>query len=303
MTLPNFLVIGAGRSGTTSLGRHLAQHPDVYLPAVKAPSHFFCADLGRIEDPATRLVTRNYFVPDAAAYEALFDAADDARAIGEVSPVYLASTAVPERIATRLGEVRLIAILRNPVDRVWARYVARRRDGLERREFAQLVTEERREPLVRDVAFHTYLAAGFVCHFLRPYLELFGRERVRIHLYEDFARDPAAVLADLFGFLGVDPAVEVEVGVRHNRSGGEIRNGMIRRAWQGTALARAAVRSYVPLRVRDAVFARVSSDLVPVELDPALRSELTALYREEVDRLSSLIERDLTEWQLATRGK
>lgn len=297
MTLPNFLVIGAGRSGTTSLGLYLEQHPEIYVPEVKAPSHFFCQGLERIEDPYIRLVTRNYFVPDADDYEALFDGVRDETAVGEVSPVYLATTQAAPRIASGLPGVRLIAILRNPVDRVYARFVARRRDGLERRsDFAELVREEREQPLILDVAFGTYLAAGFCSHFLQSYFDHFPRERMRIHLYDDFRTDPGAVMTDLFEFLGVDAGFVPDTSERHNQSGGIIDNRLLRQIWTRSALVRSRLRPYVPAHARHAVFSAFTRDLVAQPLDPGLRSELTALYRDDIEKLQELLDRDLAHW-------
>jgi len=297
MTLPNFLVIGAGRSGTTSLHHYLKAHPDVYLPVVKSPSHFFCCDRPPPGDPLVHHVTRNYFVPDPAAYEALFDDVKGQRAIGEVSPVYLATVHAAPRIAARLPGVRLIAILRHPVDRAFARFVGRCRDGLERRaDFAEVVRDERREPLIRDEAFDTYLASGFVSHFLESYLARFSRDRIRIHLFEDFRRDTAGVMADLFAFLAVDPSFAPDTDRQHNRSGGVIANGLLRDLWTRSALLRARLRPFVPQAARDLVFTAVTRRLVPVRLDPTMRAELTALYRDEIERLQTLLDRDLSHW-------
>ena len=297
MSLPNFLVIGAGRAGTTSLHHYLKAHPDVYVPDVKSPSHFYCHGLAPSSDPHIRAVTQNYFVSDPAAYEALFDGVRGQRAIGEVSPVYLATIRAAARIAVRLPDVKLIALMRHPVDRAFARFVGRSRDGLESRtRFADVVRDERRDPLVRDDAAGTYLAGGFISHFVASYLERFPRERIRIHLFEDFQRDPGGIVRDLFEFLDVDPTFVPDMTRRHNQSGGVVRNRLVRRIWTDTALLRARARTYLPVSVRDRVFAMVTRDLIPVRLEPALRAELTELYREDIERLAVLLDRDLSHW-------
>jgi hypothetical protein len=300
--LPNFLVIGAGRSGTTSLHHYLQAHPEVFVPAVKSPSHFYCRDRLQGPDPAMRLVTRNYFVPDRDDYRALFDDVRGERAIGEVSPAYLAAMHPAPRIASELPGVRLVAILRNPVDRAFARFVARSRDGLERRTFREIVDDERRLPLVRDDAAGTYLAAGCVSGFLKAYLDRIPRERIRLYLFEDLQRDARGLLRDLFTFLDVNPAFVPDLEQRHNSSGGLIGNPVLREAWTRTALLRARVRRHIPLRVRDSAFGLVTRNLSAVHLDPEIRRELTALYHDEVEQLASLVGRDLSHWITPLEG-
>lgn len=294
---PNFLVIGAGRSGTTSLHHYLGRHPDVYLPRVKSPSYFYCQGQPASDDPKIRLVTRNFFVHDAASYEALFDGVRDEKAIGEVSPAYLASLAVPPRIAQRLPDVRLIAVLRNPVERVHARFVARLRDGLEDRgELSQIVSEERKQPLIRDDAAGTYLAAGFCSHVLASYFERFDRDKMQVHLFDDLRLDPAGLIADTFDFLEVDSSFPVDTGARHNASGGVIRNRVMREIWTRSALLRARAQPYVPGWIRRSVSSAIKNDLGARPLEGELRADLTALYREEIERLQEMLNRDLTHW-------
>lgn len=297
MTLPTFLVIGAGRSGTTSLDRYLRQHPQVFMSAHKSPSYFFCKDLERVDDPALRLVTANYFVRDSEAYERLFAGARQGQAVGEVSPVYLASTGTARAIADVLPDVRLVAILRNPVERAWARFVARTRDGLERRTLEEIIDDELAEGAVRDVSFGTTIASGFVTHVLRSYLDAFPAEQLQLHLFDDLVADPQAVLRDVFSLVGVDRSAPIDVSERHNASGGTIGNPALRAVWTRSALLRARVRRFVPRSARDATFSIVSRGLVPLRLEPDLRARLVELYRDEVDALGTLLGRDLSHWQ------
>ena len=297
MTLPNFFVIGAGRSGTTSLHHYLGQHPEIFMARVKAPSHFYCQGREQSDDPSIRLVVRNYFVPDAADYEALFDGVRDESAIGEVSPVYLASVDVAPRIAAKVPEARLIAILRNPVDRAWARFVGRRRDGLEPREhFADVVRAELEEPLVRADAAGTYLASGCCHHVLATYLEAFPRGQIHLLLFEDLQEDAQRATKDIFRFLDIDDGFAPDMEERLNVSGGFIRNPLLRAAWTGSALWRARARRYLPAGVRDLAFRTVTRDLIVPSLDPDLRVHLTRVFRDDIEKLQQVLDRDLSAW-------
>ena len=297
MPLPNFLVIGAGRSGTTSVHHYLGQHPDVFLPANKAPSYFYCCDAPPSEDPYQHLVSRNYFVRDFEAYQALFDGVRSERAVGEVSPVYLAATLAAPRIAEVIPEVKLLAIVRDPVERAYARFLGRTRDGLETRtSFTEIIRQEQKEGLIRDDASGTYVASGLVFHFLESYLERFPRESFCVRLFEDLKSDSEGLVSDLFEFLGVDSAFRPSVERRHNPSGGTIRQPLLRYLWTSSGLLRARLRPFLPVGMRDAIFDLLPMERVDRPLDPEIRSELIALFRDDVLKLQDWMDRDLSAW-------
>ena len=296
MTLPNFIVIGAGRSGTTSLHNYLGQHPDVYLCPEKSPNFFVShEEQPEWEGPIARRMAQQW-VRDRAAYEALFDGARDEPAIGEASPVYLQALSAAPTIAELCPDARLVAVLRDPVDRAYAHFLGRRRDGLDARvDFRAVVAEERSRPLPDSVAFGSYLGCGRYHHFLSPYFELFPRERLRVYLYEDLASDAHGLLADLFAFLDVDPTFVPSTEKRHAQTG-VIENPVLRGAWTGSVRVRTALRPYLPAMVRDLgrpVFAR---RLAKERLEPELRAELIEVFRDDIGRLQGLIDRDLGHW-------
>ncbi len=293
---PNFLVIGAGRSGTTSLGRYLGQHPDVFVAPAKAPSYFYCAALERGSGRDGRPAAPRYFVPDRERYEALFAGSRGHAAVGEVSPVYLASPRVAATIAADIPHARLVAVLRDPVARLRARYTARRRDGLERRELAEIVREERARGLPSNDAFGTYVAAGFIGHALRAFYDHFPIEQIHVIRSDDLALDPSDTMARIFAFLRVDPDAAIDVELRYNVSGGIIRGGVRRAVWTRTAPARGALRPHVPPALRDRAFRAFTADLVPLRLDEALLTELEELYREDIALQQQLTGLDLSEW-------
>lgn len=295
--LPNFLLVGAGRSGTTSLHHYLQQHPEIYVPGVKSPSYFYCHRPPVPGDGGHEQITRDYFVCDTFSYESLFDAVQAEKAIGEVSPAYLASMGAIAHIADKLPMARIVIILRNPVDRFYARYVARYRDGLELRGTVEaVIAEEREKPLVRDEAVGTYLSAGFCSHFIEAYMERFSPEQLHVTFFDDLQADAADYMRKLFAFLQVDPDFEPDLSTRRNVSGGYIRNPLLRAVWTQSAPLRRAVRPYVAQGLRDQLFRQVTRNTVPRVLNPATRRELLGIYRPEIEKLQALTGRDLAHW-------
>jgi hypothetical protein len=295
--LPNFLVVGAGRSGTTSLHHYLQQHPEIYVPGVKSPSYFYCHRLPQPKDRVHERVTRDYFVPDTATYESLFDGVQEETAIGEVSPAYLASMRAIAHIADKIPTVKIVIILRNPVERFYARYVARHRDGLEPLETVEaLLEKERKKPFINDEAVGAYLSSGFCSHFIEAYLERFSREQLHLTFFDDLEANAPAYMRKLFEFLEVCPDFEPDLSKRENVSGGSIRNPFLRAIWTKSVMARVAIRPYVPKGLRDFFFRRIMRNIVSQPLDSRTRLELVRIYRSEIEKLQMLTGRDLTHW-------
>lgn len=297
---PDLFVIGAGRAGTTSLHHYLRQHPAIFLPATKAPSYFYCAGDSIASAPARHRETRTHFVCDAEQYARLFATARPDQLLGDVSPAYLASVEVPARIAAVAPSARLVAILRDPAERVRARFEGRRRDGLERRAtLAEIVGAEIDDEPWPDDTGGTYVASGFVSHVLSRYLDHFDRSQILMLTTEDLAADAASVVSEIVSFIGVDPSEPIDTTVAYNRSGGPIANPIIRRLWTGSVGLRTALRPVVPEAWRTAAF-NFAVRSAPAERDEASMSRLRVHFAEEVRRLSTIVDRDLTPW---TRGE
>lgn len=288
---PDFLVIGAGRAGTTSLHRYLARHPDVFLPKTKAPSHWYAVGRPGVHDlPAS-------FVRSETAYRALFADSERAQVCGEVSPVYLAATDVAAKAVERMPDIRVVAILRHPVDRVYARWVARRRDGLEAQStFEALIDAEAATLEQVEDAHATYLAGGIVSPMLHTWFDLIPADRRLVLWFEDFARDTAGVMRTVCDFIGVNPSLDLGTAQAHNASGGRIRNPLLRAAWAGSYPLRRLVRPFMPAVARDAAFRLATRGVSPLPLATPTRARLTALYADEIRALGALTGRDLSAW-------
>lgn len=294
MPLPDFLIIGAGRSGTTTLYEILRQHAQIFMPEVKEPNYFAFADGTLPEGPgaawlrATSLTTR-------ARYEALFANAGDARAIGEASPRYMISAEAAARIHATIPAVRLIAILRHPVERAYANYLAYRRDGVEPAASfeAALADQERRRHA--GWPFGAFVDFGFQHRQLARYDALFPARQLRIYLYDDLLRDAAGLVRDVLGFLEVDASWRPDLAQRHGRTG-VIRNPLLAALWRHSQRARSMLGPCLPHAWRNAAYGWLMRDLVKPEMKPETRAALLRLYRADTLALQERLGRDLSAW-------
>jgi hypothetical protein len=195
MPLPNFLIVGAPKCGTTSLYQYLQQHPDVHMSLLKEPRYFPCFGVS----PEERVVHNR------AEYKQLFDGAKTERAIGEASPNYLHAPEAAERIAAELPDAKIIVSLRNPADRAYSSYLSRVRRSVEKRP-----VEDALQP------GNYFFDASLYSDALARYFAIFDRSRVKVLLFDDFSRDTAAVLRDLCAFLDIAPNVAIDTHARHN---------------------------------------------------------------------------------------
>ncbi len=300
VTLPNFLVIGAGRAGTTSLYNYLRQHPEIYMSPIKETN--FWAYLGeglRDEDLDRHGGTIVFPVRSLQKYEGLFEGIASEKAIGEVSPRYMASKDTAACIADHLPNVKPIAILRDPVERAYSSYLFHRRDGRETRTFETAIDEEE-SGTVSDALRHgqrRYVGLGYYYRRLKPYFELFP-EHTAVFLFDDLRSDPLGLMRDLFRFLQVRPSFVPDMSVRYNVSGiptGRLARTVFRKR---PALIRAkramppAIQNWLDRVIEPARAARL--DAPP--LNPDTRQRLAMRYEEDVGKLAKLIDRDLSGW-------
>ena len=289
MSLPDFLVIGAYKSGSTALHEALQAHPQVFVPAQKGPSFFAFDGVEEPDRPLPPGTVRRW-----EDYQALFDPAPAGSVRGEVSPEYLANPRAAGRIRERVPGARLVAILRNPVERAFSDYLMYVRDGLEpETDFGRaLDAQDERRRAAAPTGY--YVETGFYGRQLRPYFEAFPRERIQVHLFEDFAADPAAVLSGLFDFLGVDPALG-EAPERAVNVSGVPRNALVAAAVRGGR----RLAPLLPAAARRRAKAALARGLDRPALAPEHRRRLVELYREDVAELERLLDRPLDRW-LAT---
>jgi sulfotransferase family protein len=285
MTLPNFIMIGVAKGGTTSVSRYLAQHPQIFMCPIKATNFFGYEDARdwKWHDEGDPPLLRNFPVKTLDEYEAMFAGAKDEIAIGEVSPQYIRCPTAAQRIHERLPKVKLVASLRNPADRAFSGFLMRTRRGESVESFYKELTAQ-----------SSHVKEGFYYRRLKRYLDLFPREQLKIYLFEDFKKDAGKIVAELFAFLGVDTTFTLDTSVRHN-PGAVPRLRLLNRLLYSPTLARIA-RSVLP-GMKGTLKQVRQMNLSPAPKLPAdLRAELVALYREDILKVQDLLDRDLSLW-------
>jgi hypothetical protein len=296
MILPNFLIIGAAKSGTTSLHEYLGQHPQIYMSPLKETNFFaFDGDRPNFGGPDADVFNRDC-VYRMENYVRLFEGRTDEIAAGESSPRYLGAEGAASRIKRCIPDAKLIAILRNPADRAFSAFSMRKRDGWEPcATLDEAIADEPRR-IEERWGSGIYLRHGFYAKLLQPYFEHFGRDQIRVYLYDDLVAAPDLLLENLFGFLGVDRRFRPITARKLNVSG-VIRNPVMRMIWTRTHPLQKTIRPFLPKSARAAV-SRFFTGLekVRVPFPPEQRERLVDHYREDIRQLQGLIGRDLSAW-------
>jgi hypothetical protein len=305
--MPNFLIIGASKGGTTSLNFVLAQHPEIYMCPVKEAGFFWAyptlqsGQAIHLQGPGADKL-RGRLVADLDKYQALFENAARRgtgsapyKAFGESSVRYLTHPHAPHCIHQFIPNARLLISLRQPADRAYSAFMHNLRDGLEpSHNFADALAQER-QGLRDDWIFCRYLDRGLYAQALKRYFEFFDRSQFHISFLEDLKADPAGLYRRIFRFLEVDQAFQPDTSGAHNASG-IIRNPLLRALWTRSNRLRSAIRPLLDSRVRHAAFEWVIRDLEKPAFSPELRADLTEYYRTDIEQLQDLLQYDLSHW-------
>ncbi len=222
-SLPDYLILGTQKGGTTSVYEYLNRHPQI-VPNQKREVHFF--DLAWQKDLQEY---RRYF-PLRRQMRIRAETLGKPALTGESSPYYLFHPHCPRRIYDTLPEAKLIVVLRDPVDRAYSHFTHNRRKGRERRSFAEAVREEM-ETLPAEIQrikespdtssdLHrqfSYVHRGFYSEQVRRYLDLFPREALHAVRSEDLFRKPRETMDAVCAFLGIEPMPETIEFTAYNR--------------------------------------------------------------------------------------
>ena len=263
---PDFLYIGTSKAGSTWLFNALASHPDVFLASSKG-LYYFDAHIDRGED----------------WYLGHFDGSAGFRARGEISHSYLSSVEAPERIARLNPAVRLLACLREPVDRAFSDYL-------------DLLKNQQYDGSFEGAldAYPRLLDRGRYATHLRRYLEVFPREQLLVQLFDDLKADPQRYADDVFDFLGVSALALPPSELRSRMPAGVPRSRTAATAAKAASqtvkrlgLRRLRSRVKRSAKVRQVLYRPYADDRPTA--DPATVARLRAEVADEVADLDALL--------------
>lgn len=293
--LPTFLGIGAPKAGTTWLANALDAHPEICFASVKEPDFFGY----RFENNPIE------------TYSELFEPTPATRAVGEFSTLYLSTEEVPERVASVLPDVRLVACLRNPVEQVYSHFWHLQRQNFHHWGGADYGSMSFEAALERFD--DRLIQPALYAEHLERWQGYFSRERFHVELYDDVRADPGAVLGRVFAFVGVDPSFRPDaVG---QQGSGERRGTSPRSAraarWGAHLYDTLNLRVYQPMkavigtdrasRLKDTLRVRQTLERIFRKegyppMAPETRAMLIERFREPNRRLADALGRDLSHW-------
>ena len=299
--LPDVFLVGAPKSGTTAMSEYLGMHPDIFM--ARKEMHFFGKDLQ---------FGRRFYRRDRAAYLSEFSGRREQCRAGESSVWYLLSKRAAVEVREFNPQARIIIMLRSPAVMLYSLYQQFRYDGNEHLPtFEAALQAEAARSRGECISRKTYLAQGLIYHRVPRYteqvcryLEVFGRHRVKVIIYDDFAADIARVYKETLEFLGVDSSFtpnEFKVINGAKTFKPSALASVLSEPWLRAAAVRLALRLPRPVfRTMQNFESALRKRQTSFQPAPPLASETAARLRQEftpeIQQLSELLDRDLTHW-------
>ena len=306
MPLPDFLIAGVPKAGTTALHAALVPHPDLFLPAVKEPKFFLTDGRPPAAGGPGDVQTYQEHVWRQADYEALFDPAPPGARLGEATPFYLHDLDSHARIKALLPQARLVLLLRDPVDRAHSNWTHLWNAGLEPE--ADFLTACRVEDARRAAgwaAFWHYTGLGRYGEQVRHLFRHFPREQVLLLRYRDLKDAPAATLDRVCAFLGVSTGVLTSIP-KENVNRHVVEDNGVNQVLRGLLRTGGTFGHHFPVPLRLAARGPLLTLLHrkhgtrPVTT-PTERAELLPLFADDIALLQDVTGESYDDWLAVDR--
>lgn len=277
MRKPDFIIVGAHKAGTTSLHYYLDEHPDIYLPDYKGGdllSHRDFKQLGKTQ-----------------AYLDQFEQAEPNQILGEVSSVYFhQDNQFVEQLSRNFPDLKIIIILRDPIDRAYSH-------AFWNRSYSQQELQDLDSLLLSSKKI---LKPGLYATHLKKYLDCFGKDQIKVFLYDDLRQDSRGFVKKMYDFLGVQSDFEPDINKRYHSGNLKVDNSYSRLLKRGKAIS-PSLKALIPSPIRSLLSSALASKSTAPKpkMSPQLRQALIHYYRDEVTEVEKLTGLKVSHW-LAT---
>ena len=295
MNLPNFIVVGCAKAGTSSLYLYLRQHPQIFMSEVKEPRYFsYPEERPEYKGPGDEERFNRTTVYRWKDYIKLFDGVKGEIAVGEASPIYMFTRYTPYRIWEKIPHAKIVILIRNPAMMAFSAYLHQKREGYETLSFEDALEAESWRIAEGWAPHWQYKNICFISEQIKTYMDLFSRRQVHISLYEDFRKDNQAELKKIFDFLGVDSSFSPQ---RIDVNVGGIPRSRSMYSLMREERFRSIARKILPAGMRKAILKKIMRvNLKKEEPEKKIYSYLIDCYKEDILETSRLVGKDLSVW-------
>jgi hypothetical protein len=286
MCLPNFIICGAAKSATTSLFSALNQHPSIYMPRIKEVDFF-----------------SHRYTENIETYKDYFLKAKNNQIIGEASPDYMFVKGSAKKIKKHLPDVKLIFILRNPVDRAYSNYLHKQRDGEENRTFEVAINEELMSLQIshEQNLKYGYLERGFYSRQLESFYNIFDKNQIMIIRFEEIEDDINIVCSRIFKWIQVD-SMNINKSIVFSNSASSARFQYLNKVIRGGGVIKKIVIKILPRKIYSPIkwyfvnknLQQLKNKSIPISVT---KVRMMKIFDNEIERLSNLTGINFNTWR------
>ncbi len=286
--LPNFLIVGAPKAGTTSLYHYLSNHPEVFMSDPKEVNFFSWEEIDK-----QGLYYKYFKVKTLEEYEKLFENVKDEKAIGEGSVSYLFYPQTPKKIKELLPDVKIIILLRKPLDRGYSHYLMDYRLGLVDLPYEDIVFKKVNHKYL-DLYYQQYVELGLYYEQVKRYLEIFGKEQVKIYFQEDLKNNTDEVIEDLYNFLGISN-IKIDTNKQHNAYTMP-KNSFVKNLYRNN-FVRGMASKLLPESLKEYISNKFFEKTKKPPINKKVKKYLLDIYNPDIEQLEKLLNKDLSQWK------
>lgn len=300
--LPNFLIIGAAKSGTTSLHEYLSQHPEVFMSSPKEPHYF--ADIPK--NTKGGYYGANVF-QNFDEYKQIFENSCSCKIIGESSVTTLYYPNAIDKAVEILGsKIKVLIILRNPVDRAYSNYMHHVRDMNEPLSFEEALAAENKRKEENFWWGYQLKSAGLYAKQIRHIYKFLPKENVKILLFEEFKKDIPHFMKEICEFVNISKEFKFNISFVSNKSGRPNNNRLLVRLYNVFKNPESNFLSFLkrnsPSNLKRSVqnifkSKIIEKNLVQEKMNELTREKLLTYYKKDISDLEKILNRNLNIWK------